>query len=553
MHFFLLLNDLAGRYAFLDECARFYYVGAVPLLAALFLGRLLLLSRAENGDKMRLGLAVLLSLGFLALLGVALESVATAWHLGTLSPRPFMTRRVHLLVVEPQDNSFPCFEVAVAAIFSVAMAFSHRKWGFAGGVLTLLLALTRLFCGTNFFADVAIGAILGAGIGAAFGALCTAPHPFEREAVRAWLPASAAVVFSLGASYVAFAQTPRFAAKLPLFWSSTATAASQAMSQTASQAPGSSSAPGRKATRAARAGISEGEGLAEAPATMAATGAANGGVASGEMVEPSAEELALSKRSHLFLPAVEKFLRGKLAPRALPFRLLDVEVAPVKAGNSSYRCAAIRFEISQSVPELRRQTAEVAAALVKLAFQNDSNLQNVDVTAILRGDGAQIDGTSLRFAGDEVPVFTASIERQKLRLPAPRWANDPRLDGGLWLRTRSRLYINEKILPAIAPVSKPPVSKPPVSKPVPAPSPVALPRISPNGVAPIPTGPLATQSKPRLPRPNAPPSRPAPPLAAAMAPKAPLKASVKPPAKSTRSTAAASRPRAVAPGKVLSR
>lgn len=459
---FLLLNDLAGRFPFLDQSARFFYVGAVPLGAALFLGQLLLVSRAENGAKLRLALAVVLSLLFLALIGIAIEFFARSYHLGTLSPRPFMTRRVNLLVVEPQDNSFPCYEVAMMSILATALGFSDRKWGLAGVLLTVLLGVTRLFCGTNFLADVAIGALLGSGLCAAFGALCTAPHPFERAPLRNWGMATALVALALGASYVSFAQTPRFAAKLPLFWSSTATAAPE-------KAPDSA----RKATRAARASIGEGEGMAEGGAPGAAHDHG------GETSEISAEELALSKRSHLFLPAVEKFLRGKLAPRARPFVLLDVEVAPVKAGNSTYRSAALRFEIHQKVPDLRRQTANTAALLVKLAFQSDAQLQNVDVTAILRGDGAQIDGSQVHFAGDEVPVFTASIARQSLRIQSPRWANDPKLDGGSWLRARSRLYINEKILPVIAalppkkplpiptklaPIAKPLKIQPPISK-----------------------------------------------------------------------------------------
>jgi len=457
VQFFLFLNDLAGRLPFLDQSARFFYVGAVPLLAALFFGQLLLVSRESNAAKARIALAVVLALLFVALIGIAIEFFAVSWHLGTLSPRPFMTRRIHWLVVEPQDNSFPCYEVAIAAILATGMAFSNRKWGIAGALLTVLLALTRLYCGTNFLADVAVGALLGSGLCAAFGALCTAEHPFERAPLRDWAISSAVVALSLGASYVSFAQTPRFAAKLPLLWSSTATAAN-----------GDSPEVPRKATRAARVAIGEGEGIAEiAPDTSGAP-----------PETPSAEELALSKRSHLFLPVVEKFLRGKLAPRARPFHLLDVEVAPVKAGNTTYRCAAIRFEIAQKVPDLRRQTAHVAARLVKIAFQSDSLLQNVDVTAILRGDGAQIDGSEVHFAGDEVPVFTASVARQNLRVPKPLWANDPRLDGGSWLRARSRLYVNQRILPvSVTPAPKPSPKPSPKAAPKPSPTPVITPAI----------------------------------------------------------------------------
>ncbi len=455
MQIFLFLNDLAGRFPFFDECARYFYIGAVPVLAALFLGQLLLISRANDGQKWRIALSVGLALMFLALIGIGIEFFAGAYHLGTLSPRPFMTRRVHWIVVEPQDNSFPCYEVGIAAIFAVALAFSSRKWGVFGALFTLLLMVTRLYCGTNFFADVAVGALLGSGLCAGFGALCMSERPFERVALRKWAPAGAVVATSLLASYVSFAQTPRFAAKMPLFWSSTATAS-----------PGPNSDAPRKATRAARAAIDEGEGIADSPSGKVSMDEPHDEMVGEAPGEPSAESLALSKRSHLFLPVVEKFLRGELTPLARPFQLLDVEVAPVKAGNSPFRCAALRFEINQNMPDLRRQTANVAASLVKAAFARDSQLQNVDVTAILRGDGAQIDGSLLRFAGEEVPVFTASIARQNLIVASPRWVNDPRLDGGSWLRARSRLYINERILPASTPKAAPITVPTPIATPI---------------------------------------------------------------------------------------
>lgn len=425
---FLFLNDLAGRWPLLDGAMRFFYVGAVPALATLFLAQLLLLPRrADAAPRARIVFAVAFALLLAAFMALVFEYLAQSLSLGTISPRPFMTRRVNLLVLEPQDNSFPCSEIAVAAIFAVALGFSSRKWGLCGAFVVILLGVARMFCGTNYFADVAVGALLGASAAALCGAMFEARWPiFSSKPALHFAGSAAILALTLGATYVSLAATPRFSAKLPAFWNSPARAATSAP-----DAP-------LQSTRAARAVLQEGEGVAP------------------EMVPLSAEELALSKRSHQFLPAVEGFLRGKLAPLARPFRLLDVEVAPVRAGGSAFRCAALRFEIARDVPDLRRQTVEVAARLVKAAFASDSQLQNVDVTAILRGDAAQIDGSALRFAGDEVPVFTASIARSKLVVAAPRWVNDPKLDGGSWLRARSRLYVNERVLPPSAKLVAPP-------------------------------------------------------------------------------------------------
>ncbi|PQV62997.1 Membrane-associated phospholipid phosphatase [Abditibacterium utsteinense] len=473
MQLFLFLNGLAGRFPFLDECARWFYIGAVPLLAILFLAQLLLAPREDSGEidangvRLRIAIAVVSSLLLVAFIGLASEYFAGYLHLGTLSPRPFMTRRVNLLIVEPQDNSFPSFEMALAAIFAVGLAFSSQKLGVLGAIAVVLLGVTRLFCGSNYLADVAVGALLGTGICAAMGAILrTELRVFESR--RAWQfgAGSVATLVTLAGSYISLASTPRFSAKLPLFGSS-ATASTSGLELAAP----------RKAARAASGAITEGEGSAE--------GASESAMGAG--AELSAEELALSKRSHLFLPEVEKFLRGKLTPIARPFKLLDVEVAPVTTEKRPYRCAAIRFEIPKSGRNLRLQTAEIAARIVKAAYANDSQLQNVDITAILRGDGAQIDGSSVHFAGDEVPVFTASIARENLIVKAPRWANDPKLDGGSWLRTRSRLYINDKVLVATMPQSGAAIPRP-TARAMPQKIKTPTNKVAPTTVAPIRTG-----------------------------------------------------------------
>ena len=418
MQLFLFLNDLAGRWPLLDGLMRGIYIGTLPLLGTLLLGHLLLGTRAQTTpSRGKIAFATLSSIALIALVMMSVGWISESLGLGTLSPRPFMTRWVNLLVVEPQDNSFPSPEIMIAAALCIALGTLGRRPFLIGATLTVLLGIARLFCGTNYGADVLVGALLGAAIGAISLAAWRAPLPHIARPTLAAL-GTATLGFTLLGVYVALAAEPRFSAKLHTPWGTPASAASE------EQTPRSGS------TRASRS-VGEGEGYAS-------DGAAS---------LNDAEALALSKRSHLFLPEVETYLKGKLTPLARPFPLLDVEVAPVTVDGEATRCAALRFEVPANAPNARRQVSEIAARLVKTAFALDKQLQNVDVTAIARGQAPELDGSQMRFVGDEVPVFTASIQRKNLILQAPRWANAPNLDGGSWLRTRSRLYVNDKVLP----------------------------------------------------------------------------------------------------------
>ncbi|RYX81497.1 phosphatase PAP2 family protein [bacterium] len=409
---FLFLNDLAGRWPLLDEVARFFYIGALPALGTLLLAQLLILPRSGTGvSRSKTALALVLAVILGALLTWGFDLVAGWLHLGNLSPRPWMTRRVNWLVVEPQDNSFPCIELVLVAAVACASWKLSARWGIVSWVVVVLLALTRLFCGNNYFADVFVGGALGASAFILCSQLCQR-HLGLGQRAREFSLSASPLTLTLVSCYLFALLSPRFQGKLGI---------------------------GRPATAA--------------PVTIGAHSTATSvtqGEGEGEGMEPAdgaAEELALAKRSTLFLPEVEAFLRGKLTSLARPFTLLDVEVAPVKAGSTSYRCAAIRIEVPAEQQNMRQVVADRAARLVQTAFALDSQLQNVDVIAVSRDEGRNLDGSLMTFVGDEVPVFTASIQRQKLVVTTPEWANVPGLDGLSWLRARSRLYINARALP----------------------------------------------------------------------------------------------------------
>jgi len=446
---FLFLNDLAGRWALLDSAARWIYIGALPVLGTLVGAQLLLLPRSfGSASRSKTALALVLSLALGALFVWGLGAIAAAWHLGNLSPRPWMTRRVNWLVVEPQDDSFPCIEVLFAWALASASLFLNYKIGFGSVMLALLLSLSRMFCGNNYFADIAVGTLVGIGLFLGCAAATRRHVPWSAR-VRGLSVGAVLVGGTLVFMGITAFSTPRFAEKLGF------SAASAATPKEATQIHGSPTTFG------------EGEG---APVETAANEGDN-----------RAEQVALAKRSSLFLPDVEAYLREKLAPVARPLTLLDVEVAPVKAGTTSFRCAEVRFLVDTRTPNARRLVADRAGRLTRETFALDSQMQNVDIIGVARDEGRGLDNSLLVFPGEEVPVFTASVQRKNVVLASPAWLNAPGIDGGSWLRARSRLYINPRALPAMpAPT--------PTAKPTPAPTQTPAPLIVVPPVSVKPTG-----------------------------------------------------------------
>lgn len=426
MSIFFLLNGWAGRFELLDQAMRVVYIATVPLLATLLLALLVFAPpRVTDPTRRRIVAATALA-GLLSILSyLLLELFSTSLGVSTLSPRPFMTRYVNLLVVEPQDNSFPAPELMLAGVLVTSIWAMRLRLGLPALALLLLLGFARIFCGTNYFADVAVGAAVGIGWGAL--ALCALkvplrlhrPAPVTMRRLNLQGGFAAMALMGLGLiTFVVLASDPRFAARLQASFSLPAIAA-----------PITDANRYSGPTRAARGVLQEGEGPG-AP----------------RPVLNDAEAHALAKRSHLFLPELEEKLKGILGPQTKPFQLLDVEAAPLIAGPTPYKCVALRFEVGGVVKGDRNQVTRVAAKLVRASFAADRQLQSVDVTAILRGDGSVIDQSKMVFIGGEVPVFTASILRENL---SPRLGVATPTNAEMWLSQRSKLYINERVLPQV--------------------------------------------------------------------------------------------------------
>ncbi len=154
---FRLINNLAGRNAFLDGLARLlvneYFITTLMsliLIALWFEGR----DQAERERNQRAVLRAVIAL-FVA------NIVLKLCNLVYFRPRPFVGHEVNLLFYKPTDSSFPSNPATVG--FSLATAiWLHNRWlGALFFVLATLFGLSRIYCGVHYPLDVIAGALLG--------------------------------------------------------------------------------------------------------------------------------------------------------------------------------------------------------------------------------------------------------------------------------------------------------------------------------------------------------------------------------------------------------
>jgi membrane-associated phospholipid phosphatase len=458
---FYLLNGWAGRNAFIDEALRFFYVAAVPMLATALAFALLLhplASPQQLETRRRTALAAVLA-ATCCLLTMAAINGFVQHYLGAdmLSPRPFVTHRVTLLVVEPNDNSYPCPELMLAAVCATALWAIWPRAGLIAGMGVLLLGFTRVFCGSNYPADVFVGALIGWAWSALWLGILRVSLPVQtRDGHRLTWKARHQTLWSSGTlatvlvcMVAGLAVSPRFGTRFKsLFAGSAATAAP--LTDKHSGALGESP-------------LSEGEGVSMSPEA-----------------NPAAPSHTPNIASHYGRqPGAEKYLKSALGKQPITHRIVAVEVAQVRAGNSAYRAALVQFAIKPNEPEARKQVAQTATLLAKAAFHADETLQTLDIMGLAADASSRhrkIEGESTIADGWRA-IFTASIQRRNLRIiNGPQWVNAQGVDPGLWLRARSRLYFDPQLLPAATPKPVVTPTPTPIVTPTPVPTPVVTPR-----------------------------------------------------------------------------
>ena len=443
MQLFYFLNDWAGRSAGFDAFLRFFYVCAVPLLATLLAAILMFAPRLPGApSRRRVAIAAFVAIGLCALTLPVVNLLADSFlNASILSPRPFFIHRVNLLVLEPNDNSFPSPEVMLVAALATLLWAAGPRIGAFGWVWTLFYGLTRIICGTNYIADVFAGAALGFVWAGLALALCRAPlHfglPTGRRAVWRLKHQVAFCSFALIATCLAslfgFSQMPRFSAKFQGLLGGVATAApygSSLLSQRDSSTLGNH----------------EGEGVAdlETPMTNPAT-----------PIYRASSPADTSQDQHRsdYIPKADRLLHNAWARLRLPHRILSVDVAQVRAGNSAYRSAMVRFIVDKRGPQERIHVLQTATNLIRVAFHQDAQLQNVDVVAVMPNAKKSDFGPRPLTTPGPLPVFSASVARKDLKgqrpIPVALAQENPGAgeSAAAWLRARSLLYINETVLP----------------------------------------------------------------------------------------------------------
>ena len=479
MQLFYVVNGWAGRVAWLDEAARLFYIGALPLLWCGLAWLLLAAPRSWAACSRRrvVAAAGIALLGAFGLWHGLVWAAREWWGTPIFSPRPFVTHWVNLLVVEPNDNSYPCLEVLLAAVGATLCWAASLRAGATAWAWTILYGVARVFCGSNYPIDVGAGWLLGWALSAFALALWRAPLriPSGGGGRLRWRRRHQAVLslgciaLVMGAALSEIMRSPHaLPHRLPLIGSH------------------ATAAPSRPDEH------------------VAMESAANASGTSGALPLDGAYGRQ---------PKAEGILRQALNRLKLAHRIVDVEVAQVTVGNSIFRVASASFEVQPARPDERREVARSSARIARAAFAADPQTQNVDVLGVIfqaRPSGESFGEGGPATASAEpkpLPVFTASIQKSNMVLRGKSaWANARGVDDGLWLRARSRLFIDTQVLPPTpeptatplpTPVPKPNVPvRPIVPRPVPKPQPKAAQK------------PKATKPKPRVvPKPRAKPRK----------------------------------------------
>lgn len=156
IYFFRAINELAGRFDFLDKLGVFCAVFLLPLI-----GFLIVLSaftikrlREEHWYEMPIKAAI-----------AGLLSYVLRWGLGELiaRPRPFngLANAQQLIPMAQIQDSFPSGHSAIAFALAFTIFRHDRDWGIAFLILAALVAFGRVFVGVHYPLDVLGGAVVG--------------------------------------------------------------------------------------------------------------------------------------------------------------------------------------------------------------------------------------------------------------------------------------------------------------------------------------------------------------------------------------------------------
>jgi undecaprenyl-diphosphatase len=156
---FKLINGLAGHTPVLDQVMQALvsdYVGptvqVLGLLGFWFEGH-------DAGERRENQRAVLRAVVALVLSGLLVGLCNMLYF----RDRPFRYHEVNLLFYYPTDSSFPSNATTVVFSFAATIWLRNRRWGWPMLALAAGFALSRVYCGVHYPADILAGFLLGAG------------------------------------------------------------------------------------------------------------------------------------------------------------------------------------------------------------------------------------------------------------------------------------------------------------------------------------------------------------------------------------------------------
>lgn len=156
---FKLINGLAGQTPVLDHMMQALvsdYTGptvqVLALLGLWFEGPSAIERRGNQRAVLRAVVALIVSgalVGFLNLL--------------YYRDRPFRYHEVNMLFYYPTDSSFPSNSATVVFSIATTIWLRNRRWGWPMMLLAFAFAISRVYCGVHYPADILAGFVLGAG------------------------------------------------------------------------------------------------------------------------------------------------------------------------------------------------------------------------------------------------------------------------------------------------------------------------------------------------------------------------------------------------------
>ncbi|GGM47746.1 undecaprenyl-diphosphatase [Longimycelium tulufanense] len=150
------INGLAGESPALDAVMRF---AAGPLIYVLFVVGAAVTVLAMRGRNRVENLWLAGQVAAALALGFAINRVLR-WM--DLSQRPFQTRPVHQLMAHAPGTSLPSNHATAAlTVVLVVGLFASAAWGLALAVPALLIAVSRVFVGVHWPADILVGGLVG--------------------------------------------------------------------------------------------------------------------------------------------------------------------------------------------------------------------------------------------------------------------------------------------------------------------------------------------------------------------------------------------------------